>query len=840
MEPATTNAPIDAADLLHSDGYFPKTLEPKWQQHWLESGQYAVDTKNTPANKKYYALSMFPYPSGRLHMGHVRNYTISDVIARIKKMQGYSVLHPMGWDSFGLPAENAAMERNIHPKKWTYSNIDNMRQQLQRLGLMVDWDREVMTCRDDYYRWTQWMFSYLYERGLAYKKEADVNWCRQCDTVLANEQVEDGLCWRHGTPVERKALNQWYLKTTAYADKLLTNLETLKGWPEKVKLMQGNWIGKSHGAKLTFGVKSHEGVEIPVYTTRPDTIFGVTAMVLAPEHPLVEQLTTDAQRDAVTAYRESARLKTEMERTATDKAKTGVPIGAMAINPFNKAEVPIWIADYALLDYGTGAVMMVPAHDERDWAFAKSFDIPVVPVISESGAMVEHPEDVYTGPGKLINSGQFDGQDNDAAKQAITQFAEEGGFGESTTQYRLRDWLVSRQRFWGCPIPIVYCQKCGEVAVPQDQLPVQLPEDVDFKPEGGSPLKQLSSFKDTTCPTCNGPAQRETDTLDTFMCSSWYYLRYLDPHNTEQPFDPEIIKHWMPVDQYVGGVEHAILHLMYSRFFMMALHDGDWTATDEPFANLLTQGMVLKDGTKMSKSKGNVVDPDEIFELYGADTARFFILSDSPPQVDFDWKDTAVEGCYRFLQKVWRRIINTTAAIDFTLPAPKYAELSGDARALYQATHGFVAGITEDFGNDFHFNTMMSKLREWQAALSKYPAGDTPDGVYSHSVKLFLQLLAPMTPHMAEELWVKLKGEGSVNAQPWPTADKAALVADEVNMAVQVNGKLRQTLTVAPDTDKAAIEAAARADDKVATYLTAGTVRKVIVVPGRLINFVVN
>lgn len=839
----TTAADINPADVLQSDGYFPNVIEPQWQQRWEDTNAHQVNV-SADTEKPYYCLSMFPYPSGRLHMGHVRNYTISDVIARIKRMQGFTVLHPMGWDSFGLPAENAAIERNIHPKAWTTSNIETMRGQLKRLGLMVDWEREVTTCRDDYYRWTQWMFTELYRKGLAYKKEAAVNWCPDCGTVLANEQVIDGKCWRHGIPVERRNLSQWFLKTTAYADKLLSNLDKLAGWPDKVKLMQRNWIGQSTGAELTFNIANHDDT-ITVYTTRPDTVFGVNGIVLAPEHPLVDTITTAGQRDAVESYRQAAQQKTDMERTAEGKTKTGVPTGAVAIHPFTQSEIPIWIADYALVDYGTGAVMMVPAHDERDWAFAKTFDLPIVPVISETGDAIGELPEPAQGHGTLINSGQFDGLDSETAKESITQAAIEGGFGQQKTQYRLRDWLISRQRFWGCPIPMVYCENCGEQPVPTSDLPVRLPEDVDFKPEGGSPLKHLDSFKETTCPACGGKATRETDTLDTFMCSSWYYLRYLDPHNTEKAFDPAIVNRWMPVNQYVGGVEHAILHLLYSRFFMMALSDdtnGDQhTTVDEPFEHLLTQGMVLKDGSKMSKSKGNVVDPDAIFQKFGADTARFFILSDSPAGADFDWKDSAVEGCYRFLQKTWRMVTNTQAAIDMSLPTPNYSELTGDARNLYQASHQYLQGIQQDFAEDYHFNTMMSKLREWQAVLGKYKVGNEPDPVYSHAIRLFLQVLAPITPHMAEELWQRLaKPEATLLLnQPWPTVDETALVADSVEMVVQVNGKVRQKLQLPPDCDKATVEVTARDDAKVQEYLDGQTVVKVIVVPNRLINFVV-
>lgn len=829
---------------LQSDAYTPSKLETHWQSVWDTSCLHKVDTGDT-SKPKYYALSMFPYPSGRLHMGHVRNYTLSDVIARIKRMNGFNVLHPLGWDSFGLPAENAAIERNIHPKAWTYSNIDTMRDQLKRLGLMVDWDREVYTCREDYYKWTQWIFTTLYKRGLAYKKEAPVNWCVQCDTVLANEQVIDGKCWRHDTEVENRNLNQWFLKITDYADRLLDNLPTLKGWPDKVTLMQQNWINKSIGAELVF--KTEDGNhDIGVFTTRPDTVFGVSAMVLAPEHPLVAQLTTPEHKDAVNAYVAAARQKTNLERTATDQSKTGLFIGAYCINPFNNTKVPIWVADYALADYGTGAVMSVPAHDERDWAFAKTYNLAIYPVISETGTQLASVENVYTGPGTLINSGEFDGLDNEAAKAKIIEQAEQEGFGKATVNFRLRDWLISRQRFWGSPIPIVYCDTCGEVAIPDAQLPVVLPEEAEFSPEGGSPLKQLDEFKNTSCPSCGGNATRETDTMDTFMCSSWYYLRYLDPHNAEQIFDKDIIKRWMPVDQYVGGVEHAILHLMYSRFIMMALHDAGWTDGDEPFANLLTQGMVLKDGSKMSKSKGNIVDPDAIFEQYGADTARFFILSDSPPRADFDWKDSAVEGCFRFLQRVWRMITENKERLRLSDASIAYDSIEGADRTLYQATQQAIDGITRDFETAYQFNTMISKLREFQATIQQHINDDTnnilSDAVLSHSIESFLKLLAPIAPHMTEELYhlaLNAPQDQSIHIQPWPKADTTALVADTIEVVIQVNGKVRDKMVVKPDTSKAELEALANQSERAQQFIAGMTVVKTIVVPNKLVNIVV-
>ncbi|MFN8615166.1 MAG: leucine--tRNA ligase [Vampirovibrionales bacterium] len=838
--------PQSASNWLQSDGYLPQALEAHWQQVWEQSGQHRVDVKDT-SKPKYYALSMFPYPSGRLHMGHVRNYTISDVIARVKRMQGHNVLHPMGWDAFGLPAENAAIERGIPAKDWTESNMETMRGQLQRLGLLVDWEREIATCRPEYYRWSQWLFLHLYNKGLAYKKEAPVNWCNDCNTVLANEQVIDGTCWRHGSPVIQKNLNQWFFKITEYADRLLDGLPNLKGWPDKVTLMQQNWINKSVGAEIDFKVVGHDAT-IRVFTTRPDTIFGATYMVLAPEHPLVAKLVTDAQREAVDTYITKTQEKSERERTFENKEKSGVALGVNCINPYTGKEIPVWIADYVLANYGTGAVMAVPAHDERDWAFAKTYDLPIERVIVAKNEDASTPlTEAMTDAGVLVNSGEFTGQTSENAKAAIIALAETQGFGSAKVQFRLRDWLVSRQRYWGCPIPMIYCGDCGTVPVPAEQLPVRLPDAIEFKKEGGSPLSQSPEFVNTTCPSCGKPAKRETDTLDTFLCSSWYYLRYLDPKNDEQAFDPAIAKRWMPVDQYVGGVEHAILHLLYSRFFMMVLHDADLVPTGEPFANLLTQGMVLKDGSKMSKSKGNVVDPDEIFKTYGADTARFFILSDSPPQVDFDWKDTAVDGCYKFLQKVWRGITSTQASIDVTLKAPAYDDLTGPERTLMQALEKATAGITHDIQNAFQFNTVISKLREAFNAITAY-ANETKladstqkNATYSWAVGRFLTLLAPIAPHLTEALWEKLGGyeqSGSIHLQAWPVAHAAALTADTVTIVVQVNGKVRAKLQLLAGLSTADLQAAALADAGVKPYLEGVTVQKIICVPNRLVNVV--
>ncbi|MEB3205769.1 MAG: leucine--tRNA ligase [Vampirovibrionales bacterium] len=860
--------------ILQQNAYTPQSIEAKWQATWQAAKLHAIDTANPePSGETFYCLSMFPYPSGRLHMGHVRNYTLGDVVSRIKRMQGYTVLQPMGWDSFGLPAENAAIQRNIAPEAWTLENIAYMRGQLQRLGFAYDWSREVLTCQDDYYRWTQWLFLYLYQRGLAYKKEAPVNWCPIDQTVLANEQVIDGKCWRDGALVEKKRLSQWFFKTTAYADQLLDNLETLSGWPERVKTMQARWIDRSLGTEVKFDIADSD-FAIDVYTTRADTLMGVTYLALAPEHPLVAHVTRPEHLAAVESYQQEAKNKSELDRTAEGREKTGVPLGSYAKHPISGKLIPIWVADYVLADYGTGAVMAVAAHDERDFEFAKKYNLPIIEVISapancDSGDQSSLSNDkpgAYTDKGILINSGDFDGLDSDAAKEQITQFLTARQLGQAKVQYRLRDWLVSRQRFWGAPIPIVYCEKCGTVAVPESELPVKLPSahDVDFQAKGKSPLASCDAFVNTVCPNCEGPATRETDTMDTFVCSSWYYLRFVDPHNTSQPFDPALIARWLPVDQYIGGIEHAILHLMYARFFMMALADGGLTGckeNQEPFKQLLTQGMVLKDGAKMSKSKGNVVDPDEILKTYGADTARFFILSDSPPQADFDWKDSGVEGCFRFLQRVWRVVSDARSLVNLSAPAPSILDdtLTGNQKDLLRMTHQTIAGISRDIEGktsasepdlnaSFQFNTVVSKLRELVNFMSKHAIQSEPGSqenidsscpVYSFAVSSLLKLLAPLCPHISEELWHRLGGSGFIHEQAWPVADPAALVAEHATVVVQINGKLRDQFEVATDTPKEALEATARLLPKIAGLLEKQTIVKTIVVPNKLVNFVV-
>ena len=858
--------------------YIPQEIEKKWQQTWEEKG--INKTPNESDKPKYYALSMFPYPSGKLHMGHVRNYTISDVIARFKKMKGFNILHPMGWDSFGLPAENAAIQKGTPPADWTFSNMDYMKIQLKMLGLAVDWDREIATCKEDYYKWTQWLFIEFFKAGLAYKKESPVNWCEKCATVLANEQVEDGKCWRCESIVTKKKLSQWYLKITDYSEQLLQDLDKLTGWPENVKLMQKNWIGKSYGAVLKFKIAENPEIEIPVFTTRPDTVFGVTYLVIAPEYPDIDKLITPENKQIVDEYIENSKKLTEIERTSTERPKTGVPLGTHVINPFNGEKVPLWTGDYVLAEYGTGAVMGVPAHDARDFEFVKKFNLPMIAVIARSEATKQSKEsldchveakapprndkcsltEAYTDAGIMINSGEFDGLGSEDGKKRITEWAEKNNAGFGKTQYRLRDWLISRQRYWGAPIPIIYCEKCG--IVPDEKLPVLLPKDVDFKVQGMSPIKTSQSFVNTTCPKCNSPATRETDTMDTFMCSSWYYLRYIDPKNSEKIFDSELVNKWMNVDQYVGGIEHAILHLLYSRFFIKFLRDRGLINFDEPFENLLTQGMVLKDGTKMSKSKGNTVDPDEIFANYGADTARLFILSDSPPARDLDWSDAGVEGCYKFLNRVWRLIYNCHAVLDTAsihltiqnndLLAGKIphqvrddiSTLSKENKTLLMQTHKTIKGITQDIDNDFQFNTAISKSREFVNSIydyvnSKNDYSDEDKAVLSQAVFTLIKLLSPLVPQLSEEIWSEFGANISIHQTEWPEYKEELCIADTVTIAVQISGKLRDTFEISQNASKEEIERAALSQTKVQSYIEGKQIVKIIVVPNKLINIVV-
>ena len=844
--------------------YTPADIEAKWQQAWTDQGLSKTPTDSS--KPKFYALSMFPYPSGNLHMGHVRVYTIVDVIARLKRMQGYRVLNPMGWDAFGLPAENAAIERNIHPAKWTYQNIDQMRDQLNELGISFDWDREVATCSPDYYRWTQWLFLEFFKAGLAYQKEATVNWDPVDQTVLANEQVDaDGKSWRSGAIVERKQLRQWFLKITDYAEQLLTDLDQLTGWPERVKLMQANWIGKSVGAYLEFSIVGMDE-KVGVFTTRPDTVYGVTYVVLAPEHPLTQRVTVLERKPAIDAFVQEVSTQTELERTAEDQPKRGIPTGGTAINPFTGEEIPIWIADYVLYEYGTGAVMGVPAHDVRDFVFAQQNELAIVPVIIPEGGDATPLTAAYTEPGVLINSGEFDGTPSVAAKQAIIQKAEREGWGNARIQYRLRDWLISRQRYWGAPIPIVHCPNCGAVAVPDADLPVKLPEDVEFSGRGASPLAKLDAWVNVPCPTCGTPARRETDTMDTFMDSSWYFLRYPDAKNEHAAFDRTKINDWMPVDQYVGGIEHAILHLLYSRFFTKVLRDRGLLNVDEPFQRLLTQGMVqgktyknsrtgkyvistqIKDLTtpidpetgdeleivyeKMSKSKHNGVAPGDVIKKYGADTARMFILFKAPPEKDLEWEDADVEGQFRFLNRVWRLVTEFVGQ-----KSGKGSALSKAEKELRRSIHIAIKEVTEDLQGDYQFNTAVSEMMKLSNALSDTAIKESP--VYAEGIGTLLRLLAPFAPHIAEELWHLLGNTDSIHMQAFPLLDPVALVADEITIVIQVMGKTRGTIQVAAQADKATIEQAARESDAARRHIEGKEIKKVIVVPGKLVNFVV-
>ena len=817
--------------------YVAQDIEKKWQTYWEESGVFK--TEYDPSKEKYYVLEMFPYPSGNLHMGHVRNYSIGDVVARFKKMRGFNVLHPMGWDAFGMPAENAAIKNGVSPKDWTLDNIANMTRQQKELGLSYDWGREVATCKEDYYRWTQWIFQQFYKKGLAYKKEAKVNWCEHDHTVLANEQVIDGKCWRCDNDVVKKDLKQWFFKIIDYADRLLDDLDTLDQWPDRVKAMQRNWIGRSEGTQFAFHVPKIEK-SFEVYTTRVDTLFGVSYVVLAPEHPYVKELIQDASNKAeLEAFIETLRNQSDIERTSTEAEKVGMFTGSYATHPITGKEVPIWIANYVLADYGTGAVMGVPAHDERDYAFAKKYDLPVNWVIQNSAQDLDFQtlDTAFTEDGILVNSGDFSGKTSEEARQALGDYFTEQGTGRKTVNFRLRDWLISRQRYWGCPIPVVYCEKCGEQLVPEDQLPVKLPEDVSFDGGAISPLATSENFLNTTCPCCGGPARREIDTMDTFIDSSWYFLRYTDARNDKEVFNKEIAKYWMNVDQYIGGIEHAILHLLYARFFVKVLNDIGLVEVDEPFKALLTQGMVLKEGSKMSKSKGNVVSPEEIIAKYGADTARLFILFAAPVDRDLDWSDQGVEGSYRFLGRVWR-IIDTYQQLG---ASGHHDSLSKDETALRRELHRAIKKVTEDLDGKFNFNTAISTVMELVNAM--YQFKDNHDTVQSDLAKELVEkltlLLAPFVPHITEEIWHECGFEGSVHAASWPTYEESALVVDEVEVAVQVNGKVRDKLTVSVSLSKEELEAAAKALPRVQEFTEGKTVVKVIVVPKKLINIVV-
>ena len=822
--------------------YAPHEIEAKWQKYWEENKTFKVEKDDS--KPKSYVLEMFPYPSGNLHMGHVRNYSIGDVIARFRTMKGFNVLHPMGWDSFGMPAENAAIKHNIPPKKWTMENIANMTRQLKALGLSYDWDREVATCKEDYYKWTQWFFELFYKRGLAVKKESAVNWCDTCNTVLANEQVIDGKCWRCDHEVVKKDLSQWFFKITDYADELLKDLSLLEGWPERVKTTQRNWIGRSEGLEFTFEIPALND-KVAVYTTRPDTAYGVTFMALAAEHPLIKKLCENSPKaDEINAFCERVRNQSEIERTSSESEKEGVFTGVYCINPFTGRKVEIWVTNYVLYDYGTGAVMGVPTGDQRDWMFADKYGIEKIVTICPVGQELKLEEMTCAyeeKEGMLVNSGEFTGMEMHAAMSAIMDKAEKEGFGKRRVNYRLRDWLISRQRYWGAPIPIIYCPHCGEVLVPEEQLPVRLPEDVSFTAGAKSPLATSEEFVHCKCPKCGADATRETDTMDTFLCSSWYYLRYTDARNDKLPFAKDVNNYWGPVDQYIGGIEHAILHLLYSRFFLKVLRDAGLVDYDEPFSNLLTQGMVIKDGAKMSKSLGNVVSPEEILSKYGADTARLFILFAAPPERELEWSDQGVEGSFRFLNRIWRIVQHFEPVLAQKVTSYDHAGLNDTDKELRRVLHSSIQKVTSDIEIRFNFNTAISTLMELVNALYAYKeAAKEPNaGLVYEAISALIRMLSPIVPHITEELWRgAVDAETSVHTQSWPECDEEALKVDNVEIVLQVNGKVRGRLTVPAAATKEELEKIAMADANVKAHIGDAVVRKVICVPGRLVNIV--
>ncbi|HEX7125366.1 MAG TPA: leucine--tRNA ligase [Thermodesulfobacteriota bacterium] len=829
-----------------ADRYDPKAVEPKWQARWAQGRVFEVD--EDPAKPKYYCLEMFPYPSGRIHMGHVRVYSIGDVIARFKRMRGFNVLHPMGWDAFGMPAENAAIKNKTHPAEWTYKNIGYMKSQLQRMGISYDWRREVTTCAPEYYRWEQWLFTRMFQKGLAYKRLGTVNWCPADETVLANEQVEDGRCWRCGAEVTTRELSQWFFRITAYAEELLDDLDRLTGWPERVVTMQRNWIGKSVGAEIEFDV---EGAAEPirVFTTRPDTLGGATFMSLAPEHPRVAELAKQGGREAeVTAFVEKVRRQEKIRRTAEDQEKEGVFTGAYCVNPLNGRRMPIWVANFVLMDYGTGAVMAVPTGDQRDFEFARKYGLPMVLSVTPKGEPPLDPArmtEAYTAPGVLVNSGPFDGMDSEPAKDAIAEWLASHGKGRKTVSYRLRDWGISRQRYWGAPIPIIYCPDHGAVPVPDDQLPVVLPEDVLFTGTGASPLAKLDRFVNAPCPTCGKMGRRETDTMDTFVESSWYFARYTSPGYDRGMFDRLKAKYWLPVDQYIGGVEHAILHLLYARFYTKVMRDFGLVDFDEPFTNLLSQGMVIKDGAKMSKSHGNVVDPDALIDQYGADTARLFSLFAAPPEKDLDWSDQGVQGCFRFISRVWRLVAEEPGlwadGPQARVPADRQA-VPRDLAALRRKTHATIKKVTEDL-DGFRFNTAIAAVMELVNAIylarEAHGTAGAAGAVLREAIVAVVRMLAPFVPHVADELWERMGGRETLVFQSWPAFDPALVQADEVLIVVQVNGKVRSRITLPAGSPDADVEAAALADARVREFTGGKPPRKVVVVPNKLVSVVV-
>jgi leucyl-tRNA synthetase len=860
--------------------YDPRKVEPKWQTYWREKGTFK--TGPDTSREKFYCLEMFPYPSGKIHMGHVRNYAIGDVIARYKKMQGYNVLHPMGWDAFGLPAENAAIKHGVHPSKWTYENIGSMKVQLDKLGLSYDWEREVTTCSPEYYKWNQWFFIKMLERDLAYRKSSYVNWCPSCETVLANEQVIDSRCWRCDSVVIQKELFQWFLRITRYAEELLSACDDLKGWPEKVVLMQKNWIGKSLGVEVDFGIEEMDG-SIRIFTTRPDTLYGATFLCLSPRHPFTDELVSDKE--------ELEKIRAQYGKV---DEKAGLFTGRYCINPINGEKIPIYVANFVLMEYGTGAIMSVPAHDQRDFEFAMKYGLPIRVVIEPNGKSEVRSQksevrsqnaevrsqnaevrsqnaevrmqksevspdsgtrspgllsEAYEGEGDLVDSGPFSGLGSAEGRDKIAAYIEERGLGKRVVNFKLRDWGISRQRYWGTPIPVVYCDRCGIRAVPEKDLPVILPEDVTFSGKGGSPLLESRSFMETVCPECGGGARRETDTMDTFVDSSWYFIRYCYEKN-DPDIDNKLKKespetgYWMPVDQYIGGVEHAVLHLLYSRFFTRVLRDLGIIGSGEPFANLLTQGMVIKDGAKMSKSKGNVVDPNYLIETYGSDTSRLFSLFAAPPEKDLDWSDKGVEGAYRFLGRVWSIVHNNRGSLrkkgSVVIEKGDLSGISDDGRGLLRKTHQTIKKVTTDIEKDFHFNTGIAALMELVNEMTGFePAGDRDMEVFKFAVETMLLLLSPFTPHIAEELYTDLGNKPSVSEQKWPVWDEDLAKEEEVELVIQVNGKLRGKVMIPRGLSDEEIRKLSLEDEKVKAFIDQADIKKVIVVKGRLVNIVV-
>ncbi len=827
-----------------SERYDFPSIEPKWQQIWRE--QELFQSPASADQEKFYYLDMYPYPSGELHMGHVRNYIIGDVIARYMHMRGYNVMHPMGWDAFGLPAENAAIERGIHPAEWTEDCISRMKEQFDALGVSYDWSREVNASAPDYYKWTQWLFLQLYHNGLAYRGEAPVNWCPSCQTVLANEELEGDLCERCSAPVERRQVSgQWYFAITKYAQKLLDDIELLANWPERVRVMQENWIGRSEGVQFKLPLDGHAG-EIEVFTTRIDTIYGITFMALPPEHPLVNELVAGtAYEEPVRAFVREALAEGEIARSSEEVEKRGIFSGAYCTHPLTGEKIPIWVTNYVLMEYGTGAIMAVPAHDQRDLEFARKYDIPVRVVIQPLGEQLDATTmtEAWEEPGVQVNCDQFSGMDSEAAQEAIADHLEEQGVGQRAINWRLRDWLLSRQRYWGCPIPIIYCEACGEVPVPEADLPVLLPTDAEFKPTGESPLADVPAFVNTTCPQCGGAAQRETDTMTTFVDSSWYFLRYTSPDTADVPFQRDAVDYWLPVDKYVGGIEHAVRHLLYARFITKVLYDLGHIGFSEPFSELFTQGMIYKDGAKMSKSKGNVVTPDEINARYGADTGRLFILFVGPPDQDAEWSDQSVEGVHRFLNRAWRLVAGSIDEFDADWADHLDVEFDEDQRAIRRKVHQTIQSVTTDI-EEMGLNTTVSALMELSNELLPFARQTEPEdrascAVLSEGLQNLLLLLSPLAPHIADELWQRLGLPATTYQQSWPQADERVAAAEQITIAVQVNGKLRGTIEVPAHTDMEQIQELALQTDSVQRHIEGKQIKRIIPVPNKLINIVV-